>query len=61
MSSPDRLTAIDLSTLSEDEHAALRRAAIGADLPFSEYLGKLIAAKSVQLLNSSDRRPALTR
>lgn len=47
----DRLTAVDLRDLTDDEHTALRMGAIAANLSLPEYLGKLVAETSKRLLN----------
>jgi len=57
MQTQDRLTAVDLRDLTESEHAALRQAAIAANLSLPEYLGKLVADTSRRLLDRS-RQPA---
>lgn len=50
MSTPDRLTAVDLRDLSEAEHAALRQEAITLGIPLSEYLRRLVTEASARLM-----------
>ncbi|GAA5124521.1 hypothetical protein JIN84_12795 [Luteolibacter yonseiensis] len=57
MKAQDRLTAVDLRDLSEAEHAALRQAAITANLSLPEFLGQLVAKTSKRLLG---RKPKAT-
>lgn len=51
MQTQDRLTAVDLRDLTDSEHAAIRQAAITANLSLPEYLGKLVAETSQRLLD----------
>jgi hypothetical protein len=46
-----RLSAVDLRDLSEEEHAALRQAAIRDGISLPELLGRLVADASRRLLN----------
>ena len=52
----ERLTALDLRGLSEAEHAALRQAAIAAEISLSSYLAELIAEKSRRILSNESAR-----
>lgn len=53
----DRLTAVDLNKLTEDEMSVLRQEAIRLRLPFSEYLSRLVANVSAQLLDRVTTKP----
>lgn len=51
-----RLSAVDLRDLSEEEHAALRQAAIREGISLPELLGKVVADASRRLLNPETER-----
>lgn len=55
MSTIDRLTAVDLRGLSEEELRVLRQQAITRGLSFSEYLSRLVGDASRRLVANVER------
>lgn len=47
----DRLTAVDLRDLTEEELSLLRQGAIEKNMSLPEYLGSLVVETSKKLLN----------
>lgn len=58
MQTLDRLSAVDLRGLTEDELSALRREAIRRGVSFPELLGQLVTEVSKRLLEPKPHQPA---